>query len=168
MNTHAVVDADGFVERLICPPDGYSPPGSFRLVELATQVKGWPEPPFNGAWLACSDAGVLSWHDPRTPAERDAAEWAAAKAQRRIEEFGGFVFDGDLYQSDEASQLRIAHIAAAARLDPAFEVDFVRADNTVARLDARACQRLHAALATHVLACHSRAQLRRPRVGDAP
>lgn len=162
MNTHAVVDADGFVERLLCPPDGYSPPGSYRLVELVTQVRGWPEPPFDGALLVCSAAGVLSWQDTRTPAERDAAEWAAAKAQRRIEEFDGFTFDGDRYQSDEASQLRIAHIAAAARMDPDFVVDFVRADNTVRRLDAEQCQRLHAALAGHVLACHARAQLRRP------
>jgi len=167
-NTHAVVDAAGVVERLTHRPGLVELADGQAVVELRATVRGWPEPPFDNAVLVCSDGGVLSWHDPRSDDERNAAEWASAKAQRCAEEHGGFVFQGNVYQSDEVSLLRIAHVAAAARDDASLVVEFVTADNQIVRLNAQEIQGLQAALGLHLIACATRAQARRPRPQGEP
>ena len=62
------------------------------------------------------DYTTKQWIDPRSLDEIKAQKWAEIKSERDLLEFGGFEFEGGVYDSDQASQGRIM-VAAVAGVD---------------------------------------------------
>lgn len=102
------------------------------------------------------------WIDPRSLYEVKAHKWDEIKAQRGQLEFGGFEFEGGVYDSDQVSQGRIMG-AAAAGLDQVWTL----ADNTTAELSASQLQQLYAALQAHIASVHERGRIARQLIFEA-
>ena len=99
-----------------------------------------------------------TWVDPRTLEEHKTAQWALIKAARDEAEFGGFTWDGSVFDSDPVSQARIQGAVLLATNNPDFVVDWTLADNTVRRLAANDLSALSQALGEHMTLQHSRAR----------
>lgn len=99
-----------------------------------------------------------TWVDPRTLEEHKTAQWALIKAARDEAEFGGFTWDGSVFDSDPVSQARIQGAVLLATSNPDFVVEWTLADNTVRRLAANDLSALSQALGEHVTLQHSRAR----------
>ena len=102
------------------------------------------------------------WFDPRTLDEIKAQKWSEIKSQRDQLEFGGFVFEGNVYDSDRVSQGRIMG-AASAGVDQTWTL----ADNTTVNLTASQLQQLYAALQAHIASVHERGRIARQLIYDA-
>ena len=96
------------------------------------------------------------WIDPRSLDDIKAQKWTEIKSQRDQIEFGGFEFDGNIYDSDQVSQGRIMG-AAAASTDQVWTVT----DNTTVELSASQLQQLYAALQAHIASVHERGRIAR-------
>ena len=116
---------------------------------------GWKTPPTKpeGFW------GVF---DSRTLDEIKAQKWAEIKSMRDQLEFGGFEFNGGIYDSDQVSQGRIMG-AAVAGVDQTWTL----ADNTTVELSASQLQQLYAALQAHIASVHERGRIARQLIFDA-
>ena len=99
-----------------------------------------------------------TWVDPRALEEHKTAQWALIKAARDEAEFGGFTWDGSVFDSDPVSQARIQGAVLLATSNPDFVVDWTLADNTVRRLAANDLSALSQALGEHMTLQHSRAR----------
>ena len=108
------------------------------------------------------DYVIKEWVDLRTLDEIKAHKWAEIKTQRDQLEFGGFEFEGDIYDSDQVSQGRIMG-AASAGIDQTWTL----ADNTTVNLTAAQLQQLYAALQTHIASVHERGRIARQLIFDA-
>ena len=108
------------------------------------------------------DYEIKQWIDPRTLDEIKAQKWAEIKQQRDRLEFGGFEFEGNIYDSDQVSQGRIIG-AAAAGIDQVWTL----ADNTTVELSASQLQQLYAALQAHIASVHERGRIARQLIFDA-
>lgn len=108
------------------------------------------------------DYVTKQWVDPRSLDEIKAQKWAEIKSQRDQLEFGGFEFEGNVYDSDQVSQGRIMG-AAAAVVDQTWTL----ADNTTVELSASQLQQLYAALQTHTAGVHERGRIARQLIFDA-
>ena len=108
------------------------------------------------------DYTTKQWIDPRTLDEIKAQKWAEIKSERDRLEFGGFEFDGSIYDSDQVSQGRIVG-AAAAGMDQVWTL----ADNTTAELSASQLQQLYAALQAHIASVHERGRIARQLIFEA-
>ena len=108
------------------------------------------------------DYTIKQWIDPRTLEEIKAQKWAEIKAIRNQLEFGGFGFEGNIYDSDQASQGRIMG-AASAGVDQAWTL----ADNTTVELSAMQLQQLYAALQSHIASVHERGRIARQLIFEA-
>lgn len=84
------------------------------------------------------------------------AKWAEIKLRRDQLEFGGFEFEGGIYDSDQVSQSRIL-VAAASGLDQVWTL----ADNSTKLLKGSELQMLHAALQNHIASIHERGRIAR-------
>lgn len=102
------------------------------------------------------------WVDPRTLDEIKAQKWEEIKAQRDQLEFGGFVFEGHLYDSDRVSQGRIMGAASAG-----INQTWTLADNTTVELSAAQLQQLYATLQAHIASVHERGRVARQLIFDA-
>ena len=102
------------------------------------------------------------WVDPRTIDEIKAQKWGEIKAMRDQLEFGGFEFDGGIYDSDQVSQGRIMG-AASAGMDQVWTL----ADNTTVELSASQLQQLYAALQAHIASVHERGRIARQLIFEA-
>ena len=123
--------------------------------EKASRVEGYVD---KGEWYAAEgkpsethiyDYDLKDWVDPRTLDEIKAQKWAEIKSQRDQLEFGGFEFEGGVYDSDQVSQGRIMG-AAAAGLDRTWTL----ADNTTVELSASQLQQLYVTLQLHLSLIH--------------
>lgn len=138
-----------------------------------------PLPPFlsnlyyfeNGQWLCLEERteDYLSidhlnkcWKDNRTLKQIKDQKWAAIKTDRDELEFGGFEFEGNIYDSDQVSQGRIMG-AAVAGVDQIWTL----ADNTTVELSASQLQQLYAALQAHIASIHERGRIARQLIFDA-
>lgn len=108
------------------------------------------------------DYTTKQWIDPRTLDEIKTQKWAEIKQQRDQLEFGGFEFEGNIYDSDQVSQGRIMG-AAAAGVDQTWTL----ADNTTAELSASQLQQLYAALQAHIASVHERGRIAREKIENA-
>ena len=108
------------------------------------------------------DYGIKQWIDPRSLDDIKAQKWVEIKSQRDQLEFGGFEFDGNIYDSDQVSQGRIMG-AAAAGVDQIWTL----ADNSTVELSALQLQQLYAALQAHVAAVHERGRIARQLIFEA-
>lgn len=108
------------------------------------------------------DYEVKQWIDPRSLDEIKAQKWTEIKSERDRLEFGGFEFDGNIYDSDQVSQGRITG-AASAGIDQTWTL----ADNTTVELSASQLQQLYAALQAHIASAHERGRIARQLIFDA-
>ena len=97
-----------------------------------------------------------SWVDLTTLDDIKATAWNSIKVQRDRIEFGGFEFEGNIYDSDQVSQGRIMG-AAAAGVDQVWTL----ADNITVELSASQLQQLYAALQAHIASVHERGRIAR-------
>ena len=110
------------------------------------------------------DYNTKQWIDPRTLDEIKAQKWAEIKSQRDQLEFGGFEFDGNIYDSDQVSQGRIMGAAAAAA---GVAQIWTLANNTTVDLSALQLQQLYAALQAHIAGAHERGRIARQLIYEA-
>lgn len=108
------------------------------------------------------DYHTKQWIDPRSLDEIKAQKWAEIKSQRDQLEFGGFEFEGNIYDSDQVSQGRIMG-AAVAGIDQTWTL----ANNTTAELSASQLQQLYAALQVHIASVHERGRIARQLIFEA-
>ena len=136
--------------------------------EKASRVEGYVD---RGEWYAVEgkpsenhiyDYDLKDWIDPRTLDEIKAQKWDEIKSQRDRLEFGGFEFEGNVYDSDQVSQGRIMGAAIAG-----VGQDWTLADNTTVELNAMQLQQLYAALQAHIASVHERGRIARQLIYDA-
>ena len=108
------------------------------------------------------DYGIKQWVDPRSLDEIKSQKWAEIKSQRDQLEFGGFEFEGNIYDSDQVSQDRIMG-ATIAGVDQVWTL----ADNTTVSLTASQLQQLYAALQAHIASVHERGCIARQLIFEA-
>ncbi len=108
------------------------------------------------------DYVLKQWIDPRTLDEIKAQRWAEIKSERDRLEFGGFEFDGGIYDSDQVSQGRIMG-AAAAGMDQVWTL----ADNTTTYLTTNELVQLYQALQIHIAITHQRGRAAREAIMSA-
>lgn len=108
------------------------------------------------------DYGIKQWIDPRSLDDIKAQKWTEIKSQRDQPEFGGFTFEGNIYDSDQVSQGRIMG-AAVAGIDQTWTL----ADNTTVELSTSQLQQLYAALQAHIASAHERGRIARQLIFDA-
>ena len=103
-----------------------------------------------------------TWVDPRTLDEIKAQKWIEIKSDRDRLEFGGFEFEGNIYDSDQVSQGRILG-AASAGVDQIWTL----ANNSTRLLTASQLQQLYATLQMHIAAAHDRGRIARQLIYEA-
>ena len=108
------------------------------------------------------DYVIKEWVDLRTLDEIKAQKWAEIKSERDRIEFGGFEFEGNIYDSDQVSQGRILG-ASIAGVDQVWTL----ADNSTRSLSASQLQQLYAALQTHTALVHERGRIAREAIMSA-
>lgn len=108
------------------------------------------------------DYVTKQWIDPRTLDEIKAQKWAEIKQHREQLEFGGFEFEGNIYDSNQVSQGRIMG-AAAAGVDQTWTL----ANNATVELTALQLQQLYAALQSHIASVHERGRIARQLIFEA-
>jgi len=123
---------------------------------------GWVAMPAQPTPHHAFDYTTNQWIDPRTLDEIKDQKWIEIKVMRDSLEFGGFEFEGGVYDSDQVSQGRIMG-AAAAGLDQVWTL----ADNTTIDLSASQLQQLYAALQAHIANAHERGRIARQLIHEA-
>ena len=113
------------------------------------------------------DYPTKTWVDPRSLDDHKTAQWALIKAARNEAEFGGFTWDGSMFDSDQVSQARIQGAVLLATGNPDFVVDWTLADNTVRSLTADDLTAISQALGEHTSLQHSRARNARALLDQA-
>lgn len=108
------------------------------------------------------DYTTKQWIDPRSLDEIKAQKWAEIKSHRDQLEFGGFEFDGNIYDSNQVSQGRIMG-AAVAGIDQTWTL----ANNTTVELTAQQLKELYAALQAHIANAHERGRIARQLIFEA-
>lgn len=126
------------------------------------ELEAWIEPPSKPTDFHIFDYELKSWVDPRSLDEIKSQKWVDIKAQRDQLEFGGFEFEGNVYDSDQVSQGRIMG-AASAGVDQIWTL----ADNTTVSLTASQLRQLYAALQVHIASVHERGRIARQLIFEA-
>lgn len=108
------------------------------------------------------DYHTKQWIDPRELDEIKEQKWSEIKSQRDRLEFGGFEFEGNVYDSDQVSQGRIMGAAAAGA-----EQTWTLANNTTVELTAHQLKELYAALQVHIAGAHERGRIARQLIFEA-
>ena len=122
----------------------------------------WHDMPPRPSQAHTFDYITKHWVDHRSLDDIKAQKWDDVKSQRDHLEFGGFEFEGDVYDSDQVSQGRIMG-AAAAGVDQVWTL----ADNTTVALSAMQLKQLYAALQAHIASVHERGRIARQLIFDA-
>lgn len=124
---------------------------------------GWKTPSAKPeGFCGVFDYEIKQWTDPRSLDDIKAQKWVEIKSQRDQLEFGGFEFEGNIYDSDQVSQGRIMG-AAVAGIDQVWTLT----DNTTAELSASQLQQLYAALQAHIASVHERGRIARQLIFEA-
>ena len=108
------------------------------------------------------DYSAKQWIDPRTLDDLKTQKWNEIKVERDQLEFGGFEFEGYIYDSNQVSQGRIMG-ASSAGVDQTWTLT----DNTTVELSASELQQLYAALQAHIASVHERGRIARQLIFDA-
>ena len=123
---------------------------------------GWIDLPKRPSLFHCFDYTTRHWVDQRSLDDLKAQKWGEVKSHRDQLEFGGFNFDGNIYDSDQVSQGRIMGAASAG-----IEQTWTLADNTTVALSALQLQQLYAALQAHIASVHARGRIARQLIFEA-
>ncbi|MBS7344236.1 MAG: DUF4376 domain-containing protein [Caryophanon sp.] len=108
------------------------------------------------------DYVTKKWTDPRNLDEIKAQKWAEIKYERDQLEFGGFEFEGSIYDSDQVSQGRIMGAAIAG-----VEQVWTTASNSTITLTGSELLELYQALQAHVASVHDRGREARAAINAA-
>lgn len=108
------------------------------------------------------DYNSHTWLDVRTLSDVRAAHWNRLKSIRDQLEFGGFEYNGNIYDSDQVSQGRIMG-AALAGVDQVWTT----ADNSTVSLTGAELLELYQALQAHIASVHERSRTARLAVEGA-
>lgn len=108
------------------------------------------------------DYSTKRWSDTRDLDEIKAQKWVEIKTERDNLEFGGFEFEGNIYDSDQVSQGRIMG-AAVAGVDQTWTL----ANNTTVDLIGEELKELYAELQRHVASVHERGRIARNKIDSA-
>lgn len=125
-----------------------------EIVPLPAKPDGYTE--FNYSTLA--------WEDPRTLTDHKMEKWAEIKQARDTFEYGGFAWDGSMFDSDAISQQRIQGLLQIAGLDPDMSIQWTLADNTTRTLSAADALNVGKSLASHVNEVHMAARIKREAI----
>lgn len=109
------------------------------------------------------DYEIHEWVDKQTLDEIKQRVWIEIKQQREAAETGGFLFDGNLYDSDEISQRRILS-ADKFKVD---QIEWTLKNNQVVKLTFDQLTKLQAALVEHISLCHQRARVARQKIDES-
>lgn len=99
------------------------------------------------------------WEDTRSLDEVKISTWNRIKSLRDLLEFGGFTFEGNVYDSNQVSQGRIMGAALAGVEQP-----WTLQDNSSLVLSADQLKQLYSAMAQHVAQCHERGRIARQAI----
>ena len=94
-------------------------------------------------------------------------KWESIKITRNDKEFGGFEFQGKIYDSDKISQQRIQGASQLAMLDNTITMDWTTKDNSFVNLTAPELIQLGVAMATHINTQHGIARQLRAQLDAA-
>lgn len=167
---YAITTAAGDLLRSVAT-DEAEPQIELSEGEVLHAVPGLPPRPQGPGWVVRWQGGAWVQHDARTLAEVREQRWAQIKAEREAREFGGMVWDGSPFDTDETSQRRIqgavqmAVIAQAAQQP--FSIGWTLADDTVRTLDGAQMIAVGMALAQHVGSLHETGRLLRQQIDGA-
>lgn len=156
MTTYTIVNSGGEPVRLLTITKAPVVHDGERAVEGPPPAfpsywdGSWKDKPAKPGDWAHWDPTTHSWTDPRTFSDLKATAWATIKAARASAEFGGFVWDGSTFDSDEASQRRLQGLVQLASLNPSLSIAWTLADNTTRTLSAADALAVGEALASHV------------------
>lgn len=123
---------------------------------------GWVEMPPQPSLYHSFDFVEKQWVDPRSLDDIKVHKWEEIKSLRDQLEFGGFEFEGNVYDSDQVSQGRIMG-AASAGVDQVWTL----ADNTTVELTAQQLKELYIALQSHIANAHERGRVARQAIYEA-
>jgi len=132
-------------------------------VSGGTLVQIPPKPSANHAFNYTSK----QWEDPRTLQDIKTEKWINIKANRDSHEYGGFTWDGSVFDSDALSQQRIAGAVQLAQMNPAFTTVWTLADNTTRLLSAQDMFGVGLALGAHVSGVFSHGMALRAQIDAA-
>lgn len=175
---------DGSITKNMLLPESYTPdsqaspdeyfiegnfPGDVFYIDASTQqAVAIPESPSKNHVF---DYTSKTWFDPRTMEQRKDAKWQEIKRQRETAEFGGFAWNGHVFDSDLTSQSRIQGAAQLAQIALAqsqpFEIDWTLADNTVVTLDATDMLSVGMTMGTHIATTHAHSRILRAQIESA-
>lgn len=108
------------------------------------------------------DFDSKTWCDTRSLVEIKAQKWEEIKSERNALEFGGFEFEGHIYDSDQTSQGRIMG-AALSQTDQVWTTK----DNAVVPLSAAQMSELYSTLHAHIAHIHELSRAARQAVNIA-
>ena len=138
--------------------EGSYEPGKYYVKD--SEVKRIPKAPDNA--FCMFDTLSEQWVDVRSLEDVKQQKWDEIKDLRDSLEFGGFEFEGGIYDSDQASQGRIMGVMIAG-VDQVWTL----ADNTNVSLTASQLQQLYSALQVHIASVHERGRVARQLILEA-
>ena len=94
-------------------------------------------------------------------------KWREIKLARDTAEFGGFVFDGNTFDSNQLAQQRIQNAMLLAMQDSSITMDWTLANNNTVNLNATTLINIGKALSYHVSNAHKKAQEYRAAINAA-
>ena len=154
------IQANDEVVRLNTPKDCIAvdePPNSNMFYD-----DGWVDMSAQPSSNHIFDYDLKQWIDPRTLDEIKAQKWSEIKSLRDQIEFGGFEFEGNIYDSDQVSQGRIMG-AASAQVDQIWTL----ANNEMVELTAMQLSLLYQALQAHIANTHECGRIARQLIYEA-
>ena len=95
------------------------------------------------------------------------SKWREIKQSRDTQEYGGFTYDSNIFDSNEVAQQRIQNAMLLATQDSSVTMDWTLANNNTVSLNAAQIIELGKALAHHVNTAHKKAQTLRVQVNAA-
>lgn len=166
----AIVNSKGEIQVILTGPEDFitanTPDGCIAVEDPPAQnmyyEDGWVAMPAQPSSYHVFNYDLKNWIDPRTLDEIKAQKWAEIRLQRDNLEFGGFEFQGGVYDSDQVSQGRIMG-AAMSQTDQVWTL----ADNTTVELSSLQLQQLYAALQAHIASIHERGRIARQLISEA-
>lgn len=105
------------------------------------------------------------WVDSRSLEDVKNAIWDKIKLAREQVEYGGFIYQGMVFDSDEYSQNKIySAVQLALITGEAFFIDWTLADNSVVSLNKTQIIEVGKALGAHISSCHAHARILRSMI----
>ena len=105
---------------------------------------------------------TVMWEDKRSTDELKLQKWSQLKLERDTFEFGGFTYNGNVYDSDQVSQARILTAVASGLTQ-----SWTTADNSVIELTTDEVQALANSMQAHISEAHELGRIAREAINAA-